>query len=247
MKNIALSIMQDHKIGTLIASDIDKIVKATRQQKGKGTILLSSRQYYVSQLIYPCFEIENKFDDFSQIYDLLSKYPPGKTFRARHTKQEYIILLLEMYLISQVALFDRILHLVNFVFELGLSDAYVKYEIILNNTKVAVDVKKILKKFDKHLLGCGIRKSQNKIKHKERLREDELCHPAAIEQFLRISSPDDMDKYANEDMQFLYGCYVKDRRSRIVDETRTLRKITIEALDQLYPLIHKKYHSYEDA
>ncbi len=254
MKRIELLIVQDHKIGKLIVNDVIEIAKITTQERReknhKEKILLSPRQYYVSQLMYPCFEIENKFNDFDQISHLLSKYPQGKEFRANHTKERYILFILEIYFISQIALFDRILHLTNFVFELGLNDVHVKYEIISKNTKIDKNFNKILKKLYDHLQKNNTRSLQNKIKHKERLRDDELYAPSVFEQVIKLRLFNGFNekeiKDLKEEMQLGYKVYINKKRKLITKETTDLKELTVEILDFLYPLILRKHRSYNE-
>lgn len=250
MKRTEFLIISEHKIGKLIADDINKIAKASVGKKDEETISLSSKQYYVSQLMYPCFEIGNKFSDFDQIFHLLSKYPQGKRYRGRHTKEHYIIFLLETYLISQVALFDRILHLVNFVYELGLSDAYVKYEVIFKNSRVDKKLKKVLKSFFDYLQKNDTRSLQNKIKHKERLRDGNLYHPALLEQVIKNNLFDGFDEKSimelREDMKSEYKFYIDRKRKKINDEIDELRTMTFKILDLVYPRIISKYKSYKE-
>jgi hypothetical protein len=249
MKKIELLIIPNHKIGRLIAKDMNEIAKIQISQKNKDIILLSSKLYYVSQLMYPCFEIENKFNDFDQVFHLLSKYPQGKQYRDRHTKERYIIFLMEIQLISQVALFDRILHLINFVYELGLSDTYVKYEIISKNSRVDDNLKKVLKSFSDYFQKNNIRSLQNKIKHKERLRDNDLNHVSLIEHVINNKLFNGFNEESirelKEDMKFGYRFYIKDKRKKICAEIEKLQKMTVDILDLLYPLILSKYNNHK--
>jgi hypothetical protein len=249
MKKIELLIIENHKIGKLIINDVRELAKIVSKHKGKEKILLSSKHYYVSRLMHPCFEIENKFQDFDQIFQLISKYPQGQNYRITHTKERYITFMLEIYYISQIALFDRILHLINIVFELGLNDSYVRYEIISKNDRVDQKCKILLKNFFNHLEKNNTRSLQNQIKHKSRFRDDDLFTPSLIEFSLKTSSLDHFDKkslaYLREDMKYYYKDYIKIKRKSIIDESEDLRKMTLNILDELYPFIKDKYKSFD--
>lgn len=238
--------LHEHKIGKLISDDVSFIAKESIKKKAEKTIELDSKFYYVSQLMYPCFEIENKFEDFQQAYLLLSKYPKGKKYQKNFTRENYIIYHLQFYMISQVALFDRLLHLTNFVFELGLDDLNVKYSIIINNSRVPKSCKSIIKDFDNFLSKNNIRAVQNKIKHKERLKDSKLYTASLFEWSSKIKGNlpqedlDDMNKTA----MGMYKIYILIKRNMMKSEVEKMNNMTHKWLDSLYPEILKKYQSF---
>lgn len=240
-------IIQDHKVGQLISDDVVTIAQQAIGEKDEEMIELDSKLYFVSQLMYPCFEIQNKFDDFRHAYLLLSKYPIGKIYREKFTREDYIIYNLEFYMISQVALLDRLLHLVNFVYEIGLDDPNVKHSLIVRNNRVPASVKRVLRRFDNFLNLNQKRKLQNRIKHKERLKDKMLYKPSLLE----WSSKTEIDALSARERHEmkkaalgLYKVYISIRRSLIKEEIKKMKKMTENLLDLMYPTILKKYNSY---
>lgn len=238
--------ISDHKIGELVQDDIVKIAKDSLGKKEDEIIELERKLYYVSQLIYPCFEIQNKFEDFHQSYLLLSKYPNGKKYRDNFSRENYIIYHLQFYLISQVALFDRLLHLVNFVYEIGLDDKNVRYSVIVKNSRVDKNTKNALKRFNKYLDEINVRMDQNRIKHKERLKDKKLFTPSLFEYSAKIKGNLDeatLDELKRSAMG-MYKVYIYLKRHSMKSEIECLNEMTTSVLDTLYPHILKKYNSF---
>ena len=247
-KNI-YNIRYDHPLSKLIQQDITSIARITLREKNKkGLIMLSSREYYVTQIMFPLFEIENKIQDLNCALLLIGYYPNIKKLKEDVSRERYIIYHLEYYFISQIALFDRILHFCNTIYELGLPDRYVSYDLIKNHSKVSTNMKKELKIFNTYLEKTGIRKIQNTIKHKERLKDDNMYNAALFEMSAKIAK--DMkgfgaEKDQKEEALFEYRRYIKGKREAMQIEIKKLEKFTKNIIDIAYPLVKDKYDKFK--
>lgn len=237
----------EHKIYLLISKDIVDLARLSLNNKSKGKIEVSPRQYFVVDIMYPIFEILEKLESLNYSSYLINFYPSSKKLRSKIKRGEYIIYHLEYYLISQISLFDRILHFCNVVYGLGLDDRHVTYDIIINNANVGKDCKKILKDFYSYLDRSEIRKTQNIIKHKEKLRDKKMddayffeMGSMAANNLKNIEDVKDLERAAS----IAYKIYLTEKKEKINEEIEKLKEFTIKLFDIFYPIIENKYKKY---
>jgi len=236
-----------HKLYLLISKDLTEIAKISFNTKEDEKILVSSKQYFVVAIMYPIFEILNKLEDLNYSIYLIKYYPIYKKLRKKITRKNYITYHLEYYLISQIALFDRVLHFCNIIYELGLDDRYVTYDIIRSNSKMNNDCKVILKKFYDYLEKSKIRQLQNKVKHKEKLR-DKKIEKASFFEMASIISNTTKDLEVKKDLEeattMSYKIYLAIKEKEMIKEVEILEKFVSDIFDVVYPIIEKKYKNY---
>lgn len=159
-------------IVNIIKKDVTWIAKLKSDEEYNGKKFRRTKKYlFYKELFNRINALEQKLNDLEVSRKLILSY---KNFKKNNdiTKTEYILYHMEYFYINIIGLYDRMLHLVNFTYELGLSDRYVQKDIIVNNNKVDNKVKKFLKEFDKKIQ--AIRTDQNRIKHKDKYYDKQM-------------------------------------------------------------------------
>jgi hypothetical protein len=171
----------EHTILKLYLGDLNSITKILLEsRKSNKKPEFTKKQILIYELFNFLIEIENKQKDI-QIAKLFLKSPNtiGKINKKIQIRSDYIKYHIEFYQISIVGIFDRILHLINFIYKLGLSDRHVKQDIICSNTNIPKNILSLIKEFDKNIE--PIRKNQNSVKHKTKINLPELYNAELLD------------------------------------------------------------------
>jgi hypothetical protein len=240
--------VEEHKIFLDFISCLGPISRKLRQaDKAKTTYPLVGLEDYIFDTFHFLVEIEYKIKDMELSIMLMSAFPNYKPWRDKMSRQEYIIYHLEYYNISIVALFDRILHFVNFIYGLGLADRHVTLSIIGANKNVGKELVRNLKKMDKAIQ--DVRSLQNSIKHKEKLRLKGLYNASLIEVNLRneelrktFSKKD--QKMLKSDMNHYYQNWIKTEKKLMIKKNEEVGTHVESILDLLFPVYSARKESF---
>ena len=196
-------------------------------------------------------EIINKQKDIQIAKSFLKSHKTiGKTNRNIETREVYIKYHIEFYQINIIGVFDRVLHLINFVYKLGLADRYVKKDTICSNSNTPKKIVDLVKKFDKDIE--SIRGSQNSIKHKEKIYIPELYNASLIDFTLKqwqeikkhklkvnFTWSKQDEKFLKADADFYYNMFLKKEREKIDEINSKLNQDIwdiITAMPSLYAM-----------
>jgi hypothetical protein len=213
------------------------------QDKEKNNF--SKKEKYFFELLIKTVEIIKKVDELNYCLLFLSVFPKYKTWEKKIYRRNYIEYHLNYYYINIIALFDRILHLINFIYELGLPDRYVTKDCICNNLNIDKEISKFIKKFDKAL--NNIRKEQNKIKHKKNKMYKELDLPVLLEHHilgLSKESSETRKKLLNLDMNYYYRDFIKEKKKEIEKDNKAITEIIEFIFETLYKKVEEKEKTY---
>ncbi len=203
----------------------DKVVWLARleskEEYGGKKFRKTKKYYFYRDLFNNINELDKKLKDLYITQKIIFEYKNSKN-KKQITKTEYIIYHLEYFYINIVGIYDRMLHFINFVYELGLSDRFVQKDIILKNSRVDDKMKKFLKEFDKSIK--EIRVDQNIIKHKKKFYDKDMYDYELFEmaarseknlktkrQFMALSMnkfikyQSDLDKYLERNINSVIG------------------------------------------
>ncbi len=137
---------------------------ATFFLKKQESFKFEKKREYIKNVFKKMRNVVAKADNITQSIYFLSAYSASPRWKKLFGKSSYFKYHYEFYLISEQGLFDRCLHLINAVFQLGLKDRFVKSDIILSNINLkefaGID---ILKKFEKNIEKR--REKRNKVVH----------------------------------------------------------------------------------
>lgn len=231
--------IEKHEIYLNFIEELNPIAKKFHKanKKGKDPIL-SEREEFIFDIFQRLNEIVDKLKDLNYSVMFFSVYPNYKLWRSKITRQEYIIYHLEYYYINIVALYDRLLHFVNFIYDLGLADQFVTLRSIITNKHVKKETIKILKGIDKTLQ--GIRKIQNKIKHKEKFRDKKMYYPSLLEfQYRHNMFAEYAPEFQNElksDINFFYRNYLISKKKELKENNKALGNGIKILLDNVLPI-----------
>ncbi len=171
--------LEKHPICNLNREELILIAKILLDAKQTGKKpSLTEKQILLNGLFNHLSEIEGKLKDIKISKFLLkSSKIEEHTGKENYTRSDHIKYHLEFYQINVIAIFDRTLHLINFIYKLGLSNRYVTKDIICSNSNIPKILINLIKEFDKNI--DPIRRVQNNIKHKEKIDLPEL-HEAEL-------------------------------------------------------------------
>ncbi len=211
---------------------VDIVKKYAKVDLGGRKPISSKKDLYIFELVEHIIEVEVKIRDLYLSELFIGNYSASNKIQKEFTRHDYIIYHLEFYYINVIALYDRVLHLINYIFNLGLADRFVTKDIITNNKNVKREVVAALNNIDKSLQ--GIRRLQNKIKHKIKLQErnERLKNAELFEMAAKITP--------NRDVQLMklsakigYKLYIKLKKKELEQNRLNL----IAMLNQLYNLL----------
>jgi len=232
-----------HKIYLDFIDELNPIaIKFYNANKKRKDPILTKREEFVFDIFHKLNEIEKKLKDLNYSVMFFSVYPNYKPWRDNITREDYIIYHLEYYYINIIALFDRLLHFVNFIYNLGLSDHFVTLKCITTNDHVDKNTVRILKKIDTALQ--GIRSTQNKIKHKKKHRDKKLYHASLIEFHGRHNTFSEYTKELNQelqsDMNYFYREYLRTKKQELIKNNKVLGDTIKILLDNIFPIYEKR-------
>lgn len=225
---------EDHIFLRNITSDVSKIIK--RYKHKDGTWIkpeLTEKEELIVNTFMLLEEIHEKMNDMDRCAIFLNAFPSN--WKMRMQRRDYIIYHLEYYYINEVALHDRILHLTNYIYNLGLQDRHVTLDIIGSNKNVDAEAKQILKQFDKGINGA--RRLQNQVKHKGKLHEEQL-NLAGMYEFVYendikgILEPE--RKLWQLQIRLIYRNCLRDKKAQMKKDRAAIGNLVKMSLDVLY-------------
>ena len=150
---------------------IKYIPKKIKEEKISVRSLMSEKEKYISDTFGLSMEVVRKLTSLHYSYIFLKSYPTlwKKTLK----RVDYIKYHLEAYYNNLIGIFDRCLLLVNFIYDLGFQEKYVRYNLIISNSHIKKEkVGSILNSFYTAL--SKIREYRNLITHREEIKDEEL-------------------------------------------------------------------------
>lgn len=239
-------IIGDNKLSKMMVPKAIWLVKIfVEKKKLKKKINKTNKQtQFYFRLFNHLIEIDKKMKDLQLCIDFISSYTTSISIKNKILRAKYITYHLEYYYINIVAIYDRILHLVNFVYKLGLHDRFVTKDIITKNDNIDKEVIELLRKIDKSIQ--GIRVLQNKIKHKEGLKEREKNKWFKNAEFfdqVQINKADlakgkksKLSVYAKRN----YTLYIREKKKELKKNNKVLLQILNTFYNSLMPQIIKR-------
>lgn len=238
--------IKKHPIYNNFSKDIVDISRELLESKNKKREpSFSKRQIKIKNLYQFLIELENKFEDLKISKEFLKSHKTLGKINKITSREILVKYHLESYKINIIAIFDRVLHLVNFTYNLGLEDRHVKIDIICSNNNLSKDIKDLIKKFDKDIQ--DIRSSQNKIKHKEKIYIPELYNATLLDFTLKqwteikrkkikidFSWSKKDEKYLKADADFYYNIFLKKEQGKIDNINKRLNQHVWNILNIIY-------------
>jgi len=245
-KNIKLD---DNFLYKKMAENVIEVAKIDiMEEKTKKKIRKTKKYYFYKELFYLLKEIDYKLLDLNACIGFISTYPNRKSIRKIFNRYQYIIYHLEYYYINIVSLYDRLLKIVNFLYNLGLQDKHVQTDIIKSNSNVDKNVIKQLRKIDKAI--TEIRKVQNMIKHKGKLREpsEELNRANYYEGFINLKDFNLSEKKINI-MKFIakfnYSRFISQKKKKLIENNKILLILVNNFYTSLIPQFKKRTKNFK--
>lgn len=190
---------------------------------------------YVMQVFQLFSEICSKFDDYNYIYLHITNYPKKWILREKITNYNYIRYHTEIYAINVIAIFDRILQLINFLYDLKLEQNNIKTKNIIKKNIVDDEIKKVLIKFEEWTKELRI--LQNQIKHKEWLSIKELDKIQVTDFILRHSKDIDNRKVLELIVKLWIKKYLKERSPQFLENSKAIASYINHIFGCLYPIL----------
>jgi len=232
-----------HDIYKLIDDDLMAVMRV-RVTKGKNAEY-TDFQGYAFDLFSLLTEISSNFDDLDHSVLFMSSFPSIKSWRSKMERKDYLAYHMESYYASIVGIFDRILHLINFVYDLGLHPVHVKLDILLKNSRVPAKIKTTLRKFDKYLQESELKERRNRASHVGRPHLPEFSRPAQFATMARIADAKvDRLKYKRA-ATALYRERIGLKKKELKEHKLKVMDFSWQILDDIYQPVKKKRETSE--
>lgn len=228
-----------------------ELLKAKNEHRGA---IFTKNQVRIKNLFNYLTEIVNKQQDIQIAKEFLKSHKSvGRNSKNVQIRSACIKYHIEFYQINIIGVFDRILHLINFIYKLGLADRHVKKDTICSNSNIPKKLVHLVNKFDKDVE--SVRSSQNSIKHKEKIHIPELYNAELLDFTLRqwaeikkekikvnFSWSKQDEKSLKSDADFYYNIFLRNESKKIDEINTKLNQNILDILDVL--LAHSKDGPY---
>jgi hypothetical protein len=188
---------------------------------------------YVNNCAFYSVHFFSLLDQLENAIHVLSHYRYGikgdQFGRGKHFSYNY-----ENYLIRLISISDRLLQVVNSVYNLGIDERDVKETLILKNEKVLVtplpkefkELKKILNNYnaDRNAI---IHK--NSLINKDIVRIEKMYHPELSKRFFERSSPEEIARFKSLRSRVLSHLVIKTKKD--------FRNINNDCFEKILPIL----------
>lgn len=198
-----------------------------------------TKERYIAEVGYCVGQVLNQIERIDQAGILVNSYPRIKAWNARYGRFEYFQYHLEQYFIAIAGLVDRLLLLINQLYELGINEEDVRYTNVTNELQKQghEDILASMRALQKSL--NGIKKSKNNYTHSVRFWEKELWQIGLYEFSLKNNITPDPKGYLKEDLKFDLKLYRMRKMDAILKNELALHNI----LSSIYDMFNKSYQS----
>ncbi len=219
--------------------------------KSKEKPKLNKQDFYFWDTFIFLNEIDDKLRDLDHSLMFLNSFPNIKTWREKIYRKDYFLYHYECYLSSIIGIFDRLLLLVNYVYDLKLFGIKVSLNNIKKKKKVSKKIENNLEKFNSYLE--KIREQRNESSHRNKIKFNEL-NKIAIAEFNLKYSPTPFskkgkefkkknDKFLEQEIKIFYDDFSKLKKEEIKVQIGEINEKVENILNLIYPLIEEKYNN----
>ena len=212
--------------------EISKKFLEAKQKKEEAN--LKDSEEFIYQIFLYYVDINEKFIDLEISKQSISCFPAQIKNRGIK-RNEYIIYHLEYFYISIIAIFDRLLQLINFLYGLKIEQNKLDLKSLkkkLGNNRL----KNALSNFN-NALG-GVRNEQNTIKHHQKHKDDKLYVLSLAE---HLSENNVRYEEVVKDQHWFY---CSDKRKNLTQNIEALNKYVLNILDELAPVLSAKIEDF---
>lgn len=220
-----------------VLEDIRKIVSKVENISERKK--LSNKENY----IIDTFVYTSKFADRLRTLDyciaFLNSYPKTKLWEKYFNRSEYIRYHFNNYYININSLFDRALLLTNFIYQLGIKDTHVRYDLIKTNFHLShTNTKKQISNFYSLLEKTNLKGVRNLITHRGEFYDEKLDELDRYE--LVVANKKIIGKNTNF-YRFLLKLKYPQYVSKKKKEVRRLNKAVLSVSDAFLNSLKLKY------
>ena len=233
-------IISDNQIILTKKSEIDPKTKKKKKTRS------SSREKFIIESFRLMHEILLKIEVLNYFPVFLNSYPKRPLWEKTFSHSDYLKYHTEIYLSNVVGILDRCLLFVNLIYNLGLKENFVKYELIISNKHIIGEtVKKVLKLINEFLEKTNIKLLRNITQHRVRFSNEKLDEISTDELILR-SAPK-----LNPKERYVFNLVVKmNLRSYIGEKKKEAKEINghvVKLCDGFFLSLFKKYEERLEA
>lgn len=184
----------------------------------------------MSQIIY-------KLESLDHCVSYINSYPNTYRQKKNFGRSDYIKYHLENYYGNIVGVFDRCLHLINHLYDLGLAPQDIKYNLISKNKHLeGTEALKVLKIMHKGLE--KVRSVRNYIEHQGSLADTELDDISMYELLYRnTETKEKIHKILSAYIKVQYGSYLRNKKKEIGTNNDAL----VILVAALFNSLHQEY------
>jgi hypothetical protein len=221
-----IPIMQNY----LSHQEYDKIVtKQTSFEKYNIDVLMSASN------------ITECLDQINHSIDMLYGYKSKKS--SIMNRHDYIVFILENFLLRITSIFDRVLRFTNIVFEIGLPEKECKESTIIKNDKIkGTNLSSSMKKLDKFIE--KYRYSRNRIAHSESYNEKRLTDIQGFYIVLESENNKDIER-AKVFYKRIADEFVQEKKIELKKVADELEIILREFFEEITPYVKRIGEKYK--
>lgn len=198
---------------------------------------VGTKERYIKEVGYYIGQVQNQIERVDQAGILINSYPKIKAWRDSYGRFEYFQYHMEQYYIGVSGIMDRLLLLVNQVYELGFKDRGTRYSHITERLaeRGVPDMESALVQLCNALK--GIKQSKNSYTHLVRFWERELWNIGVFEYVLKHKPNMDPNGFFKQDLMFDVRMYRKAKLKLILENEKEL----IKMIEGIYEILNKEY------
>lgn len=200
---------------------------------------LEPKKQFIVQSGYYTGQILNQIERIDQAGILMNSYPKIHAWRTRYGRFEYSQYHMEQYFIAFSGLVDRLLLLINHLYQLGFDDEEVRFGKVVKSLRKQNQNRLIEILNNLQTSTHEIKIKKNSYTHSVRFWEKRLWHIGLREYALKNNIIDDEDGLLKEDLKFDIQLFRQEKMKLIIDNEKAL----IELMRLICTELYKQYLS----
>lgn len=195
------------------------------------------RKRYVSRAGYYVGQLLNQTERIDQAGILVNSYPLIRAWRKRYGRFEYFQYHMEHYYIALSGLMDRLLLLVNHLYEMELPVNNVRFKNVISTLETRNQPQLVVKMKSLQESTRNIKLSKNRYTHSNRFWEKKLWHIGVLEFAIKNEIIKDDKHLLKEDLVFDTKLYRLEKMKLIADNEEAV----LQMMQLIYDEFYKQY------
>lgn len=224
----------NHKIIKLLLPTVTGFI--SRQKPDKITSQPSEKERFLIEIFIGISKITDCLDQIYFSIEMLSGFRKKKGNEMN--RHDYIIFMIENFFLRITSIFDRTLHLTNFLFDIGIPERECKESTIIKNNKIkGTEVEKSLK--DLKRFTDRFKPIRNKVAHSNAFEDKELYPIRDYYYLIDKGDPDNLRRFSHV-YKTKTDKYIKDKKIELEKSADEVLILISNYFESITPYIEKK-------